>query len=127
MLREGFHPDRLKCPGPDVERHVGDVDAAPAQCSEQRLVEVQARGRSGDGARGARIHRLVAALVPGSRRARDIWRKRNAAMALEQLEDRSALGKTQAVELPSRTSTRASNESASRIALPARGGLLART
>jgi hypothetical protein len=75
-------------------------DAARRERREQRLVEVQARGRRGDGARGARIHRLVAALVPGLRRVADVRRERNAAVALEELEHRGAIRKTQAVELP---------------------------
>jgi len=56
VFREIFFADRLERPRTDVQREVGELDAARGERGEERLVEVQARGRRGDGARGARVH-----------------------------------------------------------------------
>ena len=99
MLREILHAHRLECPRAHVQRHVGELDAAFGKRREQRLVEVQARCRGRDGAGGARVYGLVAPLVLRLGRVGNIRRERNAAVALEQLEDRPVLGKAQVVEL----------------------------
>ena len=99
MLREILHADRLERPRAHMQRHVGEFDSAFGKRGEQRLVEVQARCGGGDGPGGARVDRLVAPLVLRLRRVGNIRRERDAAVALEQLEDRSVVGKTQVIEL----------------------------
>jgi hypothetical protein len=63
-----------------------DRDTLRANRGEQGLVEMQPRGWRGDRARRARVDRLVARLVLGCRRVRDVGRQRHLAAALERVE-----------------------------------------
>jgi hypothetical protein len=90
---------RLKGACADMQRHARDRHAAGAQRVEDRVVEVQSRGRRGDGARLVRIDGLIARFVGGFRRALDIRRKRYGAVRIEQREHVAAALEPQAGEL----------------------------
>ena len=83
MLGQVLHAHRLERSGADMQRKVGELHAALAQPGKQRLVEMKPGGRCGHRARRPRIHRLIARLVVGFRRVRDVRRQRQRAVALQ--------------------------------------------
>src|SRR3546814_7729544 len=62
-----------------VQRDVAELHATLAQRLQQRVVEVQARGRRGHRTDLAREHGLVALVVVGARLPADVGRQRHAA------------------------------------------------
>ena len=88
VLREILHAHRLEGACADVQGHAGNAHAALVQAREQGLVEVQPGGGRGHRAGVARIDRLVAPLVLGIGRMRDVRRQRQHAFALEHVQHR---------------------------------------
>jgi hypothetical protein len=86
VLGQVLDAHRLEGAGAHVQGHVGDVHALRGQLVEQRLVEVQAGGRRGDGARLLRVDGLVTLLVELVGVVLDVGRQRQAAVGLDQLE-----------------------------------------
>jgi hypothetical protein len=86
VLGQVLDAHRLEGAGAHVQGDVGDVHALRGQFVEQRLVEVQAGGRRGDGARLLRIDGLVTLLVELVGVVLDVRRQRQAAVGLDQLE-----------------------------------------
>src|SRR5262249_28487414 len=75
----------------DVQRYAGIANTLARQFSEQRIGEMESRGRRRNRARGAGIHGLVVIEVFGVDLAADVMRQREQARSAEQLLDRSAV------------------------------------
>ena len=74
MRLDPRRPERTKGAGSDVKREVVQLDSEPREASDQLRGEVEAGGRSGDGAFVARVDGLVALAVIrlGGVMARDV-------------------------------------------------------
>jgi hypothetical protein len=94
VLGERVDADRREGAEADVEGDRRDRGAASGDRVDQRRRQVQASGRRGDRARGAREDGLVAAAIGGrgAGRARDVRRQRQLADLLEEREDRGGVG-----------------------------------
>jgi hypothetical protein len=79
MLAHVVDAYRLESAGADMQGDVAELHATRAQRIQQRIVEMQSRGRRRDGADLAREHGLVAFVVVGARLAVDVRRQRQAA------------------------------------------------
>ena len=114
-------------PAPTCSVTYARFDAALRQRGEQRFVEVQSRGRCGDRAGRARVHRLVAGLVLGS----GAWVMYGGSGTLPwRSSSSSTLRLRESAGDRTRPRGRAPRPRVGRpgcSALPARGGLLART
>ena len=95
MSRQIVAVDRLEGAGADMQRDVGELDAALAQCIEDGGIEVQARSRRRDGAGMARVDRLIAGVVERVGRSRDVGRQRHLAMAVEVVDYRDTVVEAQ--------------------------------
>src|SRR3546814_15431348 len=73
------HAHGLERAGAHVQRDVAELQATLAQRLQQRVVEVQARGRRGHRTDLAREHGLVALFVVGARLPAVVWRQRHPA------------------------------------------------
>src|SRR5579859_3459166 len=79
--------NRLKCPEPDMQRHIRDFSAGAPACLQNLGRKVQpSRGRR-DGPGFAGEHRLVPLAILFSIRPLDIRRQRNVANLFEHRED----------------------------------------
>ena len=99
VLVETVGAHRLKGAGTHVQGEVAETDAAPFQRVQQRVVEMQAGGRRGDGTDLACIYRLVTLVVVAARLALDIWRQRQAAGVQQPALQRLRNVEAQPVEL----------------------------
>ena len=99
VLVETVGAHRLKGAGTHVQGEVAQTDAAPFQGVQQRVVEMQAGGRRGDGTDLACIYRLVTLVVIAARLALDIGRQRQAAGVQQPALQRLRNVEAQPVEL----------------------------
>ncbi|MDT4832384.1 hypothetical protein FQZ97_659400 [compost metagenome] len=97
VLGQVLGAHRLEGAGTHVQRQEGAAHAGGIQPREQRVIEMQARGRCRHGARIARVDGLVAGLVVGVGVVRDVRRQRQAPVALDQVQRRR--GEAQREEL----------------------------
>ena len=94
-LGDTIDADRLKSSEADVQRDVGNLNAARADRREDVVGEMQARGRRGHGPAFAREDGLVAALIGLFVGPRDVGRQRHVAEAIERSIEVGYGGKAQ--------------------------------
>ena len=86
VLGQVFGADRLERAGADMQGGGSDLDAPVGDRAQQRRIEMQPGGRRSHGPGMLAVHGLIALLVLGVRRARDIRRQRRAAVGIEKLQ-----------------------------------------
>ena len=91
VILDPFGPDRLERAVADVQRDLGDADAATRERRRERRAEVQARRRRGDRSARAREDRLIPLAVLAAIVALDVRRQRHVADRVDGFVERRAV------------------------------------